>query len=127
MICKAIVVSALLLTLVLCVDPPLLPNSYQMAFDETFIQNGSHYRVNGQLYYEASKNRERVDRANGRYSLFCGTVLPNVTTACTHLTVENKRYIIFPQRKQCCFCCDASHGCGILKRNWLEGATYLGV
>lgn len=87
MICKAIVVSALLLTLILCVDPPLLPNSYQMAFDETFVQNGSHYRVNGQLYYEASKNRERVDRANGRYSLFCGTVLPNVTTACTHLTV----------------------------------------
>lgn len=59
--------------------------------------------------------------------MFCGTVLPNVTTACTHLTVGGKRYIVYPQRKQCCYCCDSQHGCGPLKKNWLEGATYVGV
>lgn len=59
------------------------------------------------MYYDGIKNRERVDRVDGQYDLFCGQVLPNVTTACTHLTVNNKRYIVFPQRKQCCFCCDS--------------------
>jgi|LakMenEpi03Aug12_release.lakeMendotaPanAssembly.Ray.scaffolds.fasta_scaffold109558_1 hypothetical protein len=79
------------------------------------------------MYYDASKNRERVDRTDGRYNLFCGGILPNVTTACTHLTVNNSRYIVFPQKKQCCFCCDSDHGCGILKRNWLDGAKFVGT
>lgn len=79
------------------------------------------------MYYDAKNNRERIDRTNGRYNLFCGGILPNVTTSCTHLVVQNKRWIIFPQRKQCCFCCDSQHGCGILKRNWLEGAEYQGI
>lgn len=127
MILKTFIISAILLALAVSQDPPLLADSFQIAYDETYIQNGTHYRVNGQMYYEVKKNRERVDRVNGRYNLFCGGILPNVTTPCTQLTVENKRYIIFPQRKQCCFCCDSAHGCGILKKNWLEGAKFLGV
>jgi hypothetical protein len=119
---KILILTALCLFNIYCVDPPVLPGSFQITFDETFIQNTTHYRVNGQLYYDATNNRERVDRTDGRYSKFCGTILPNVTTACTHLTVDDKRYIVFPQKKQCCFCCDSSHGCGILKQNWLEGA-----
>lgn len=118
---------ACLLFLASCIDPPVLHESFQEAFDETYIQNGSTYKVNGQWYYDAKNNRERTDRVNGRYNLFCGTVLPNVTAACTQLTVNNKRYIIYPQRKSCCFCCDSQHGCGILKRNWLDGAKFLGV
>jgi hypothetical protein len=82
--------------------------------------------VNGIFYYEANKNRERVDRANGKYNQVCGTILPNTTTSCTQLVIQNKRWVYFPQKRQCCFCCDAQHGCGILKRNWLEGAQYLG-
>lgn len=41
--------------------------------------------------------------------------------------VNNSRYIVFPQKKQCCFCCDSDHGCGILKRNWLDGAKFVGT
>jgi len=119
---KIFILTALCLINTFCVDPPVLPGSFQVAFDETFIQNKTHYRVNGQLYYDATNNRERLDRTDGRYSAFCGSVLPNVTTACTHLTVDDNRYIIFPQKKQCCLCCDSTHGCGILKQNWLEGA-----
>lgn len=34
---------------------------------------------------------------------------------------------MFPQRTQCCFCCDGAHGCGVLKPDWLAGAEYKGT
>jgi len=82
--------------------------------------------VNGKAFYDPKNNRERVDRTNGRYDLFCGTVMSGVTTPCQHLTVNKKRFIIFPAKSQCCFCCDADHGCGILKPDWLKDADYKG-
>ena len=35
----------------------------------------------------------------------------------------------FPEKKYCCFCCDSTHGCGILLQDWLVkgGATYNGT
>ena len=53
--------------------------------------------------------------------------MANVSTSCTQLVINDKRYIIYPQKKQCCFCCDSQHGCGILKKNWLEGAKFIGA
>ena len=40
-----------------------------------------------------------------------------------------KRYLDFPSKKYCCFCCDSSHGCGIVKKDWLvtANATYKGT
>jgi hypothetical protein len=108
------------------ISPPLLPESFQIAVDETYIQNGTHYRVNAQYYYEAAKNRSRVDRVNGRYNDYCGSVLPNDTTPCTQLVTKGNRWIYFTGKRQCCLCCTSAQGCGILKRNWLEGATYIG-
>ena len=122
MFLKALVVLAFASWQATCIDPPLMAESFQIAFDETFINNGTKYRVNGQMYYDAKNNRERVDRVNGRYDLFCASVMPNVTTSCTQTTVNGKRYMIYPQKKQCCFCCDSEHGCGPLKRDWLKGA-----
>lgn len=123
-----------ILAVVLCLavslqapNPPTMPTPFQIAFDEANLNNGSTVRVNGQWYYDVANNRQRVDRTNGRYSSFCGSVLPNTTTPCTHLTVDNKRWIIFSQKKQCCLCCDAAHGCGVLKKDWLADAEYLGV
>ena len=121
------VIAIVALSCVLCKDPPVLGDSFQVAFDETFIQNQTKYRINGQWYYDGKGGRERYDRVNGRYDLFCGDVMPNVTTPCTQTTVGGKRYIIYPQKKYCCFCCDSAHGCGVLKQDWLEGADYLGT
>ena len=42
----------------------------------------------------------------------------------TQLTIRD--WGVFPQKKICCFCCDSSHGCGILKPDWLTGALYVG-
>lgn len=111
----------------LSVNPPVYNYSYHIAFDQAYTVNSTVYRVNGQKYYDPANNRERTDRANGRYNAFCGTVLPNVTTSCQLFTKDNKRWIVFPQRTQCCFCCDGAHGCGVLKPDWLAGAEYKGT
>ncbi len=35
----------------------------------------------------------------------------------------------FPEKKYCCFCCDSTHGCGIVTPDWLVkgGAVYNGT
>ena len=122
---KTIVV-ILLLGIALAKDAPIFADSFKIAFDETDIINNTKYTISGQMFYDAANNRERIDRTNGRYENFCSSILPNTTTSCTHTVVNGKRYIIFPQKRVCCFCCDSAHGCGILKRDWLKGAQYLG-
>jgi hypothetical protein len=100
--------------------PPIYNYSYYASFDETNIINGAGYTVKGQQFYDPINNKERIDYVNGRYDRICGTILPNVTTPCQQITTADKRWIVFPDKYQCCFCCDSVHGCGILKANWLE-------
>lgn len=40
-----------------------------------------------------------------------------------------KRFLDFPQKNFCCYCCDSSHGCGIVKPDWLRtaNATFKGT
>lgn len=64
-----------ILGLVFAVDPPNYNYPFHITFDEEFITEKGRYTVNGQTYYDPRNNRERVDRANGRYDLFCGSVL----------------------------------------------------
>jgi hypothetical protein len=68
----------------------------------------------------------RIDRRDGMHDMVCGSILPNVTTPCTHLIRDKKRYIVMPERRTCCMCCDAAHGCGTLRRDWLSSAKYIG-
>ena len=30
----------------------------------------------------------------------------------------------FPEKNDCCFCCDSVHGCGVLKPDWAADATF---
>lgn len=123
---KLLLAMIVLICAVSAVSPPNYNYSFHITFDEAYTINSTVYRVNGQTFYDPKNNRERVDRANGRYNFFCGSVLPNVTTPCQSITVDNKRWIVYPQRSQCCFCCDAAHGCGILKPDWLADSEYKG-
>ncbi len=50
--------------------------------------------------------------------------MPNIPGSCIQLVREGKRYMIFPNQRVCCFCCDSAHGCGILRRDWLKTAKY---
>ena len=106
------------------VDPPVWAEEFKQVFVESF--KGTQVRAVGDMFYSAKKNMSRVTRNNGRYEAFCGTNMPNVTTPCTQLVRDGKRYVIFPEKQVCCVCCVASHGCGVLKRDWLKTAKYEG-
>lgn len=107
--------------------PPTYNFSYHITFDETFTSAGTSHVNSGQVFYDPLNNRQRTDRTNGRYDVYCGTVLPDVDAPCLLYAVGGKRWVAYPTRNQCCFCCDSEHGCGPLRPDWLEGADYLGT
>jgi len=67
----------------------------------------------------------RLDRTNGRYDPLCSGITKG-NTPCSQLVRNGKRYIFFPLIKLCCFCCDSSQGCGILRRDWLKVTKFAG-
>ncbi|GAQ86551.1 hypothetical protein KFL_002960060 [Klebsormidium nitens] len=129
----AVVVLLLLLQVVCCVGqlgptplfPPEWPANFQVEFHEAAWYFFS-ITTTGKMYYDAAHNRSRTDRVDGKGNRYCGTIYPLRNTACTQLVVDGMRYIFFPEHKYCCSCCSAEAGCGILRRDWLHGAQYLG-
>ncbi len=77
-------------------NPPIWSPSFFVAYDETFVRSGHSYTFNGQFFYDSINNRQRADKISGRYDPTCNSILPNVTTKCQHLVVNQKRYIVFP-------------------------------
>jgi len=112
-------------------DPPapVWPDQFQIDFDETLYYPiiGSH-STSGRYYYDYTNRRYRIDRKNGRFDRYCGLngIKAFQNTPCTHLVVDGIRWIVYPEKKECCQCCSEANGCGILKPNWLEGAEFLG-
>ena len=109
-------------------QPPVWANQFEQDFTETFsyplIGKG---KTSGNFFYDFTNERYRVDRVNGKWDRYCGSVKKFKDTPCTHYVTEGKRYLDFPKDDYCCYCCDNKHGCGILKPNWLEGAQYKGL
>jgi hypothetical protein len=122
---KSLCVFCLLVVAALALDPPVWPDQFFEAFDERFVMTNFTAEVNGIMYYDAAHNRSRLDRFNGEYDKFCQS-LSTLRTPCQNLVVDGKRWIVFPQKSQCCYCCGSEKGCGILKPDWLAGAEYLG-
>merc|ERR1712226_43681 len=108
---------------------PIWPDKFQVDFTETFWYPalGSH-NTSGQYYYDWANRRYRIDRENGRYDRYCGFngVKAFQNTPCSQLVLDGIRWIIYPDKEECCQCCDAAHGCGILKPTWMVGAQFLG-
>ena len=113
-------------------DPqtPMWPTKFTEDFTESFTYPviGTH-KTQGSFYYDFSTNRYRVSRDNGRYDRYCGLngLKAFQNTPCDQFVDEQgDRYLYYPEKSECCYCCSAEHGCGILKQNWLEGATFQG-
>ena len=108
-------------------QPPVWPNQFEQEFVETMTYPvlGTS-KTSGKFFYDWSNKRYRVDREDGKWDRYCGSVYKFTDTPCTHLVVEGKRYLNFPKKNYCCYCCDDAHGCGVLKPDWLSGATYKG-
>lgn len=85
---------------------------FPLKFDET---------TEGCYYYDEPRGCYRIERdncKNDRYVLSSGK--------CSHIVVAGNRYIYKPDKNDCCYCCNASKGCGILKHDWMANAQYKG-
>ena len=103
--------------------PPEWPAQFAVSFRET---NLWVLKTRGRFWYDASLEAERVDRDSGLGDRYCGTARPLSSTPCSHVVAGGVRYLRFPEKGQCCRCCDAEHGCGFLRQDWLQGARFVG-
>lgn len=90
---------------------PVWDPVFQSEFTESYPDTPTHVR--GKVYYDTTVNMMRVDRQDGQHDMFCSSVNPNVSTPCILLMRENKRYIVYPAKRLCCYCCNDAHGCGV--------------
>ena len=82
--------------------------------------------TSGRFFYNWDLKKYRVDRADGKYDRYCGSAYKLTSTPCSHYVSEGKRYLDYPEKNYCCYCCDAAHGCGVLSPDWVKDGTYKG-
>lgn len=105
---------------------PIWHRLFSIEFNETsFIL--FKRTTTGKWWYDAANGNEVITRADGRGDRYCGSIHPWSVTPCTHLVTGGSRYLIFPELDECCLCCGADMGCGILSPTWLDGASFQGV
>ena len=111
-------------------ESPVWPEKFTEDFEEEFDYPViGKYTTTGSFYYDAVTHRYMVHRENGRGDRYCGIngfkVFKN--TPCNQFVDElGDRYLHYPELDECCYCCSAEHGCGILRQDWLSGAEFQG-
>lgn len=100
--------------------PPIWPSAFSVNFSETTWLIES-YNFTGAWYYDFTNGRQRIDRSTGAHDRYCGTVVTE-SAPCSHLVVNEVRYLVWPTLKKCCGCCNATAGCGIVKPTWMRDA-----
>lgn len=106
---------------------PRFPRQFYVEFNETtYIPLLGTWQTDGNWWYDYEQRAELVERANGRGDRYCKSVHPRSDTRCSHLVVSGTRYLVFPELQQCCACCAADKGCGVLSPEWLAGAEFGG-
>ena len=123
-----VIIMVLLVQLSLQLDTPVWANKFQSTFSEdaTYPLIGTS-TTTGTFYYNFDLKKYRVDRVNGKWDRYCGSAYKLTDTGCNQYVSEGKRYLDYPEKDYCCYCCDAAHGCGVLKPDWMAGGTYKGV
>ncbi|EFJ46721.1 hypothetical protein VOLCADRAFT_105384 [Volvox carteri f. nagariensis] len=99
---------------------------FSVQFSETTSIFVTKHTV-GTWYYDAVAQKEAVYRQNGNGDRYCGSIHPFTQTPCVHIVSGGKRYLVFPQLGECCMCCTAEKGCGLLSPNWLQDASFEGI
>eukprot|EP00195_Chlamydomonas_chlamydogama_P008577 CAMPEP_0202890894 /NCGR_PEP_ID=MMETSP1392-20130828/1151_1 /ASSEMBLY_ACC=CAM_ASM_000868 /TAXON_ID=225041 /ORGANISM="Chlamydomonas chlamydogama, Strain SAG 11-48b" /LENGTH=242 /DNA_ID=CAMNT_0049574545 /DNA_START=73 /DNA_END=801 /DNA_ORIENTATION=- len=98
---------------------------FNVEFNETTVLLFKR-STRGKWWYDAASRNEVVYREDGRGDRYCGSIHAFKSTPCTHLVTAGNRYLIFPELDECCLCCNAADGCGILSPQWLQNSTYQG-
>ena len=128
MIAKIALISALFLIAAAAdPQPPVWPNQWEAEFEETntYPIVGSK-NTTGKFFYDWTNKVYRVDREDGKFDRYCGSVYKLTSTPCSHIVTEGKRYLWFPKKDYCCYCCDAAHGCGLVKPDWVSAGEFSG-
>lgn len=86
------------------------------------IQNNQQKTVTGLWAYDPANNLQRLERAEGQWDMICR----GDYSTCVQYNSGGHRYIDYPARDQCCYCCSDEEGCGLLKDNWLANGTFIG-
>ena len=130
-----LIIAIISITSTLCIEAenisndaaPVWPNQFEQEFSETLTYPliGSS-QTKGKFFYDWTNKRYRIDRDNGKWDRYCGSVYKLTDTPCSQIVADGKRYLYFPKKDYCCYCCDSAHGCGVLKPDWLAGAEYTG-
>lgn len=107
-------------------DPtPLWYSQFTVNFNETTRILLKRQTI-GTWWYDAAANVEVVERADGNGDRYCGSIHPIAHTPCRHVVTNGNRYLIFPEMDQCCKCCTADQGCGVLRSDWLADSSFEG-
>ena len=123
-------VALFMLTVFVHAEDPKAP-SWPSRFSQTFEESFSYPVVGqgqtkGTFFYDWEARRYRVDRDNGKWDRYCGTIFKLTNTPCSHIVVDGRRYLYFPEKNYCCMCCTTKGGCDVLKPNWMDGSIYEG-
>ena len=106
---------------------PMWPNTFWQNFTETTHYVLGDHKTTGAYYYDWTVQSYRIDRANGKHDRYCGILGPYEfdDTPCNQYVTGGNRYIHYPEKRHCCFCCNSAHGCGMLFPGWMTNASYI--
>jgi hypothetical protein len=108
---------------------PLWPSQFTQNFTDYNEGVTGYMGTGATFFYDWTNTQSRLDRENGRYDRYCGNNgnYGFKNTPCSQIvTPAGDRYLYYPEKADCCFCCDAAHGCGVVIPTWLNGAAFLG-
>jgi hypothetical protein len=107
-------------------EAPKWPNVFQEKFTErlSYPVLGSG-NTSGTIFYDWTNERYVLQRLNGAWDRYCGTVFKFTDTRCNHIVSDGMRYLYFPDEKYCCMCCTAADGCGVLRPDWALDAVFV--
>ena len=109
-------------------DPqaPVLASTFQENFHESagypIIGSGE---TDGKYFFDWTSKRSATYRNSGKWDRYCGSVVKFTDTPCTHYVAEGRRFLHYPARNECCMCCDATHGCGLIRPDWIVDGAYV--
>ena len=113
-------------------DAPEAP-VWAKAFKQDFTEDvkypviGEH-KTKGTYYFDVSDESNmltRIDRDNGDYDRYCGLTHHFSAGACQQYITNGDRYLHYTKDDDCCYCCSADHGCGVLKNDWISDGEFV--
>merc|ERR1740117_1950068 len=109
---------------------PVWPKVFSQNFNDTNIFVEDKYQnAKGEYFYDVSDTNNtltRIDLDNGQNNIYCAENSPGVTSKCSQFVSNGDRYVYKPEHDDCCYCCSADQGCGVLDQDWMKG-DYIGT